>query len=86
MPQVISFEKRSQKVVSLVYIGQTRRNLQSRLHEHNPATTVVPTSNQMSPSISENPYCITDFNDLEVLCSFYNTKELLSKETLLIQQ
>ena len=69
-----------------MYIDQTRRNLQSRLHEHNPATTVVPTSTQMSPSISEDSNYITDFNDLEVLCSFYIIKELLTKETLLIQQ
>ena len=33
-----------------VYNGLTRRNLQSHLHEHNPATN--PTINQMSPSIS----------------------------------
>ena len=68
-----------------VYIVQTRRNLQSQLHEHNPATS----PNQHSDVIKhllENPNHIIDFNDLEVLCSAHNTKELLIKETLLIQQ
>ena len=68
-----------------VYIGQTRRNLQSRLHEHTPATS----SNQHSDvtkHLLENPNHIIDFNDPEALCSAHNTKELLIKETLLIQQ
>ena len=59
-----------------VYIGQTRRNLQSRLHKHNPAAS----SNQHSDvtkHLLENLNHIIECNDPEVLCSAYNTKELL---------
>ena len=68
-----------------VYIGQTRRNLQSRLHEHNPATSLNQHSD-VTKHLLENPNHSIDFNDPEVLCSAHNTKELLIKETLLIQQ
>ena len=57
-------------------------HLQSRLHEHNPATS--PKSNQQSDvtkHLLENPNHIIDFNDPEVLRSACNTKELLIKET-----
>ena len=68
-----------------VYIGLTRRNLQSRLYEHNLATSLSKQSD-VTKHLLENPKHIIDFNDPEVLCSACNTKELLIKETLLIQQ
>ena len=68
-----------------VYIGQTRRNLQSQLHEHNPATSPNQHSD-VTKHLLENPNHMIDFNDPEVLCSAHHTKELLIKETLLIQQ
>ena len=67
------------------YIAQTRSNLQSRLPEHNPATSPNQHSD-VNKHLLENPNHIIDFNDPQVLCSAYNTKELLIKETLLIQQ
>ena len=68
-----------------VYIGQTRRNLQSRLHEHTPATSPNQHSD-VTKHLLENPNHIIDFNDQEVLCSAHNTKALSIKETLSIQQ
>ena len=64
-----------------IYICQTRRNLQSRLHEHNPAA--IPNQQlDLTKHLLENPNHIIDFNDPEFLCSAYNTKELLIKATL----
>ena len=68
-----------------VYIGQTRRNLRARLDDHNPAAN----SNQQSDvakHLLENPTHFINFNGPEILCSAYNFKELLIKETLLIHQ
>jgi len=66
----------------MYYVGQTRRNLQSRLDEHNPASN----SNQQSDvtkHLLENPTHYINFNELGILCSTYNAKEL-RKEILLI--
>ena len=68
-----------------VYIGQTRRNLRARSDDHNPAAN----SNQQSDvakHLLENPTHFINFNEPEILCSAYNFKELLIKETLLIHQ
>ena len=68
-----------------VYIGQARRNLRARLDDHNPAAN----SNQQSDvakHLLENPTHFINFNEPEILCSAYNFKELLIKETLLIHQ
>jgi len=67
------------------YIGQTRRNLKTRLDEHNPASKLNHQSD-VTKHIYENPTHTIDFNAPEILCSPYNTKELLIKETLLIHQ
>ena len=67
------------------YIGQTRRNLKSRLDEHNPATKPIHHSD-VTKHIYENPTHTIDFDAPEILCSSFNAKELLIKETLLIQQ
>ena len=68
-----------------VYIGQTCRNLGARLDDHNPAAN----SNQQSDvakHLLKNPTHFINFNEPEILCSAYNFKELLIKETLLIHQ
>jgi len=68
-----------------VYVNQIRRNLQSRLDEHNPATN----SNQQSDvtkHLLENPTHYININEPEILCSAYNAKELRIKETLHIHQ
>ena len=67
------------------YIAQIRRNLQLRLPEHNPATNPNQHSD-VNKHLLKNPNHIIDFSDPQVLCSAYNTKELLIKEILLIQQ
>ena len=68
-----------------VYIGQTRRNLRPRLDDYNPAAN----SNQQSDvakHLLENPTHFINFNEAESLCSVFNFKELLIKETFLIHQ
>ena len=68
-----------------VYIEQTLSNLRARLDDHNPAAN----SNQQSDvakHLLENPTHFINFNEPEILCSAYNFKELLIKETLLIHQ
>ena len=68
-----------------VYIGQTRRNLRARLDDHNPAANSNQQSN-VAKHLLENPTHFINFNEPEILCSAYNFKELLIKETLLIHQ
>ena len=54
-----------------VYIGQTRRNLQAGLDDHNPAAN----SNQQSDLVKhlfENPTHFINFIEPEILCSAYN--------------
>ena len=68
-----------------VYIGQTCRNLRARLDDHNPTAN----SNQQSDvakHLLENPSHFINYNEPEILCSAYNFKELIIKETLLIHQ
>ena len=68
-----------------VYIGQTRRNLQSRMDEHNPLAKHQQQSDVIK-HLSENPSHSIDFSKPQILASAYNPKELLIKETILIQQ
>ena len=68
-----------------IYIGQTRRNLQSRMDEHNPMAKHQQQSDVIK-HLSENPGHSIDFSKPEILTSAYNPRELLIKETLLIQQ
>ena len=61
----------------LCYIAQTRRILGERL-DHNPA----PNLNQQSYEAKHLPENLThfiNFNELEILCSAYNFKELFIK-------
>ena len=67
-----------------VYIGQTRRNLQSRLDEHNPKIKLNQESD-VTNHLLENPSHIINFDSPDILCSSCSVNELLIKETLLIQ-
>lgn len=68
-----------------IYIGQTRRNLHTRLNEHNTGTKLNQQSD-VTKHLLENSSHKIDFENPDILCSSYNPKELLIKETLLIQQ
>ena len=67
------------------YIGQTQRNLKIRLDEHNPKK-----SNHQTTDVVKHLYTYPDhfmgFKNLEILASAFNDRELLIKETLLIQE
>ena len=67
------------------YIGQTQRNLKFRLDEHNPLK-----SNHQASDVVKHLYTYpSDFMDVknpEILASAFNYRELLIKETLLIQK
>jgi len=67
------------------YIGQTQRNLKFRLDEHNPKK-----SNHQATDVVKHLYTypdhFMDFKNPEILASAFNYRELLIKETLLIQE
>jgi len=67
------------------YIGQTQRNLKFRLEEHNPLK-----SNHQNTDVVKHLYShpdhFVDFKNPEILASAFNHRELLIKETLLIQE
>ena len=67
------------------YIGQTQRNLKFRLDEHNPLK-----SNRQATDVVKHLYTypdhFMDFKNPEILASAFNYRELLIKETLLIQE
>ena len=67
------------------YIGQTQRNLITRLNDHNPA---ISTSNDtdVTKHLWQNPDHHIDFNNPIVLSHASNWRKLLIKETLLIQE
>ena len=66
------------------YIGQTQRNLITRLNDHNPA---ISTSNDtdVTKHLWQNPDHHIDFNYPIVLSNASNWRKLLIKETLPIQ-
>ena len=67
------------------YIGQTQRNLKFRLDEHNPKKS----SHQATDVVKRlytYPDHFMDFKNPEILASAFNYRELLIKETLLIQE
>ena len=68
-----------------VCIGQTCRNLRARLDDHN---TAANSNHQfdVAKHLLENPTHFNNFIKPKILCSVYNLKELLIKETLLIHQ
>ena len=67
------------------YIGQTRRNLITRIQEHNPDS---PTGQQtdIAKHLLENPSHAVNFDQPEIIASAFNYRELLIKETLFIHQ
>ena len=67
------------------YIGQTRRNLQLRMNEHNPKFKHTQETD-VTKHLLENPGHTINFDQPQILTSACNTKELLIKETILIQQ
>ena len=67
------------------YSGQTKRNLTSRLKEHHPGSKTG-TQTDVSKHLLENPSHLIKFNEPEILTTANHPRELLIKETLLIQQ
>ena len=67
------------------YIGQTQRNLITRLNDHNPAISTSNYSN-VTEHLWQNPNHHIDFNNPIVLFHASNWRKLLIKETLLIQE
>jgi len=67
------------------YIGQTPRNSKFRLDENNPLK-----SNHQTTDVVKHLYTypgpFIDFKNPEILASAFNYRELLIKETLLIQE
>ena len=66
-------------------IGQTQRNLKFRLDEHNP----LKSNHQATDAVKHlytYPNHFMDFKNLEMLGSAFNYRELLMKETLLMQE
>jgi len=67
------------------YIGQTQINSKFRLGEHNPKK-----SNHQATDVVKHLYTypdhFMDFKNHEILASAFNYRELLFKETLLIQE
>jgi len=64
-----------------VYIGQTRRNLKSRMEEHN-LNTKFSYKTDVTKHLIENPGHIIDFSQHEVLATASNLRKLLIKETI----
>ena len=67
------------------YIGQSRRNLITRLPDHDPGNKRC-SNIDVTKHLLENPSHIIDFKTPEILATGRNTKDLLIKETLLIQK
>ena len=67
------------------YIGQTKRNLTSRLKERHPGSKTG-TQTDVTKHLLENPSHVINFNEPEILTTANHPRELLIKETLLIQQ
>jgi len=67
------------------YIGQTCRNLKTRLDNHNPATTTSQDTD-VSRHIIDNPNHQVNFDTPRILARTDHWRKLLIKETLLIQQ
>ena len=67
------------------YIGQTKRNLTSSSKEHHPGNKTG-TQTDVTKHLLENPSHVINFNEPEILTTANHPRELLIKETLLIQQ
>ena len=67
------------------YIGQTQKNLITRLNDHNPA---ISTSNDtdVTKHLRQNPDHHINFNNPIFLSHVSNWRKLLIKETLLTQE
>ena len=66
-------------------IGQTCRNLITRLNNHNPATTIAQDTD-VARRMIDNPNHQIDFRSPSVLAHSNHWRKLLIRETLLIQQ
>ena len=66
------------------YIGQTRRNLATRLKDHNPVTSNQHTD--VTTHLLENPEHTIDFNNTKILSYANHWRKLLIKESILIQK
>ena len=67
------------------YIGQTRRNLQFRMDEHNPATKKH-TETDVTAHLYNNSNHYIDFTKPEILATASTYRELSIKKTLLVQK
>ena len=63
----------------------TKRNLTSRLKKHHPGNKTG-TQTDVTNHLLENPSHVINFNKPEILTTANHPRELLIKETLLIQQ
>ena len=66
------------------YIGQTRRNLLSRIKEH--ATYCTSEKSEVCKHLLQNPSHRVDFNTTTILGSENDTARLLNLESLFIQE
>ena len=67
------------------YIGQTKRNLITRLKEHCPTSNSAHETD-VTNHLLENPDHKISFNETEILAQANQWRKLLIKETLLIQK
>jgi len=67
------------------YIGQTQRNLKFQLEEHNPLKSIHQNTDVVKYLYS-HPDHFVDLKNPEILASAFYHRELLIKETLLIQE
>ena len=66
-------------------MGQARRNLAYRLQEHDPSSKKC-NNIDVTKHLLENPSHTIDFRTPEILATGHHAKDLLIKETLLIQE
>ena len=66
------------------YIGQTRRNLMSRLQTHNPKSKKSQNTDVTKHLVDNSRHKINNFDQPEIMPTAHNLKQLF-KETLLIQ-
>ena len=66
------------------YIGQTKRNLLTRLKDHNPSC-LPNQETDVTKYLTENENHRINFNDVDILAQSNHLRKLLIKETLLIQ-
>ena len=97
LKRLFTFKERQNKLhrSSVVYritcsskstnIGQTSRNLITRLKNHDP-TSPNRQDTDVSKHLTDNPYHNTDFDEREIMAHTNHWRKLLITETLLIQK